>query len=91
MSKSRKQGAPKKRAAGRLSYLDQREYDTIEERIVTAEKDKERFEQALTDPEIASDPERLSKSWEELEACQTQIEALYQRWEELERKKEEGG
>ncbi len=88
--KSQKQPSPKKPASGRLSYMDQRDYDTIEERILEAEENKERLEQIINNPAVAADPERLQQGWSELEECQKHVEQLYQRWDELEQKKEQG-
>lgn len=89
--KSRKQPPSKKPASGRLSYMDQRDYDTIEERILEAEENKERLEEIINDPAVAADPEKLRQCWAELEKCQKDVEQLYQRWDELEQKKEQGG
>ena len=80
-----------KSTGGRLSYMDQRDYDTIEARIQEAEEKKERLENIINDPAVAADPEKLQQSWAELEECQKNVEQLYQRWDELEQKKEQGG
>jgi ATP-binding cassette subfamily F protein uup len=70
--------------------MDQREYDTIEERILEAEENKERLEKIINDPVVAANPEKLQQGWSELEESQKNVEQLYQRWEELEQKKEQG-
>jgi len=88
--KPHKQSSAKKTAGGRLTYMDQRDYDTIEARIQEAEEQKERLEAVINDPEVAADPERLQQGWSELERCQRDVEKLYERWEELEQKKEQG-
>jgi ATP-binding cassette subfamily F protein uup len=88
--KSQKQTSSNKTASGRLSYMDQREYDTIEERILEAEENKERLEKKINDPVVAANPEKLQQGWSELEESQKNVEQLYQRWEELEQKKEQG-
>lgn len=88
--KSQKQTSSNKTASGRLSYMDQREYDTIEERILEAEENKERLENIINDPVVAANPEKLQQGWSELEESQKNVEQLYQRWEELEQKKEQG-
>ncbi len=89
-SKAKKQPAVPKTGSGRLSYMDQRDYDTIEARIQEAEENKERLENSINDPAVAADPDKLQQSWTELEECQKAVEQLYQRWDELERKKEQG-
>jgi ATP-binding cassette subfamily F protein uup len=87
--KAQKQPLPKKKASGRLSYMDQRDYDTMEELILEAEEKKERLEGIINDPAVAADPEKLQQSWSKLEECQKYVEELYQRWDELEQKKEQ--
>ncbi len=89
-TKAQKQPLGLKSSSGRLSYMDQRDYDTIEVRIQEAEEKKERLENIIKDPAVAADPDKLQQCWTELEACQGQVEQLYQRWDELERKKEQG-
>jgi ABC transport system ATP-binding/permease protein len=74
--------------AGRLSYLDQREYDQLEEKIETAEILQEQLEEQIADPLFASDPEKLAECWQKLEQVKEEVEDLYARWDELERKKE---
>lgn len=88
--KSEKQTLSNKTASGRLSYMDQREYDTIEERILEAEENSERLGKIINDPAVAANPEKLQQGWSELEESQKNVEQLYQRWGELEQKKEQG-
>ncbi len=72
---------------GKLSYLDQREYDTMEERILEAEEKIESLQQLIDDPETAANSVRLAEIWGQLEKIQTEVEKLYERWDELEQKK----
>ena len=81
-----KPAAPKK-GQGRLSYMDQREYDQIEETIATEEVRVEELQKKMEEPEIVSDPTELARCWQELEAAQVEVERLYNRWDELEEKK----
>ncbi len=74
--------------AGRLSYLDQREYDQLEEKIEAAEIHQEQLEEQIASPACASDPEKLAECWQKLEKVKQEVEDLYSRWDELERKKE---
>ena len=75
---------------GRLSYLDQREYDQMEEKILVVEELQERLQAQLEGPEMSADPQRLAEIWQELEKARSEAAALYDRWDELERKKEFG-
>ncbi len=72
---------------GRLSYLDQREYDQMEGKILEAEELLEGYQKKLDDPETAADPIKLNESWQEMEKLKAEIEILYERWEVLEEKK----
>ena len=86
----KKRAGKRKNPPGRLSYMDQREYDMMEEKILAAEEHKEQLEAAIGSPEVTADPARLQETWLELEKVQAQVEHLYARWEELEQKKEQG-
>lgn len=72
---------------GRLSYMDQREYDQIEQHIEETESHLEGVELLINSPQIAADPVRLQQYWEVQQKLQTRIDALYERWNELERRK----
>ncbi|MCI5193275.1 MAG: ABC transporter ATP-binding protein [Candidatus Electrothrix sp. AU1_5] len=73
-----------KKSAKKLSYMDQREYDQMEEKILEAETRQEELETAIQEPELAADPAKLAECCEELEIVQQEISDLYARWEELE-------
>lgn len=75
---------PKKRKPGKLSYMDQRDYDTMEERIGLAEELVEQLQQEMEEPETVADPEALDACWKKLQSAEDELEALYSRWEELE-------
>ncbi|MDP3480816.1 MAG: ABC-F family ATP-binding cassette domain-containing protein [Desulfoprunum sp.] len=76
-----------KKKTGRLSYLDQREYDQMEGRISAAESLQEELQRTMELPETVADPARLTESWQSLEEVGREIEILYARWDELEEKK----
>ena len=81
--------ATQKSSKGRLSYMDQREYDQIEE-IISAEENKvELLQKKMELPEIVTNPDELTQCWQDLEAAQLEVERLYSRWDELEEKKNE--
>lgn len=80
----------KKKKAGKLSYLDQREYDQIEERILEAEEEQERLQALMESPDTASDPDRLHECWVALQEAQARVTQLYDRWHELEVRKNGG-
>lgn len=87
--KAQKEQAPakKKVAAGRLSYMDQREYDRIEDDIATAEAGVEELEAEMAHPEVVADSSKVADVWAKLELARAEVEKMYARWEELEEKK----
>ena len=73
--------------AKRLGYLEQREWDGMEQAIEEAESAAEVCRLAAEDPGIASDPAELEKRYRALEAARTEVARLYERWAELETKR----
>jgi ATP-binding cassette subfamily F protein uup len=71
----------------KLSYLEAREYMTMEERIAAAEAKRVEKRAAFEDPGIASDAARLMTAQAEMEAAQSEVDELYARWAELEEKR----
>lgn len=74
--------APKKR----LSYLEQREYEQIEQRVAEAEARLAEAQARLQAPETVRDAARLEACWQEMRAAQEEVDRLYARWAELEEK-----
>jgi ABC transport system ATP-binding/permease protein len=70
--------APKRK----LSYLEQREWDRMEARILEAEQQLSARQRELQ--EAASEGKRLAEAYERLQETQNLIEDLYARWAELE-------
>jgi ABC transport system ATP-binding/permease protein len=70
----------------RLGYLEQREWNAMEARILEAEERLDACRRAASDPAVASDHEALAERLEALGAAQAVVEQLYARWAELEGK-----
>jgi ATP-binding cassette subfamily F protein uup len=70
----------------KLSYLEAREFATMEARIAEAERQLQSRRAVLEDPSIASDGPRLLAASAELQQAQNVVDALYARWSELEEK-----
>jgi ABC transport system ATP-binding/permease protein len=68
----------------KLSYKDQRDWDTLEERILTAETELAEVEAKANDPRNASDASKVLELHGTLEAKRAEIDRLYARWAELE-------
>jgi ABC transport system ATP-binding/permease protein len=73
-------GKPKK-----LSYKEQRDWDTLEERILTAETELAALEAQANDPAAVSVASRVLELHQAHESKRAEIDALYARWAELER------
>jgi ABC transport system ATP-binding/permease protein len=79
--------APRRRAPSRrLGYLEQREWDGMEQAILDAETALRTWEAAVEDPAIASDPAALQARYAALEEARGAVDRLYARWAELEAK-----
>jgi ABC transport system ATP-binding/permease protein len=71
----------------KLSYLEAREYEAIEQSVADAEQLLQVKRVQLEDPEIVSDGPRLMTAHTEMEQAQELVDTLYARWAELEKKK----
>jgi ATP-binding cassette subfamily F protein uup len=71
-------------AKKKLSYLEQREWEQMENRILEAEAELERHQAALQDPQVASDGLQLQQTYEQMKTAQKRVDDLYSRWAELE-------
>jgi ATP-binding cassette subfamily F protein uup len=72
--------------AKRLTYLEKREWEGMEQTILDAEEQLVTCRQAVEDPSVASDPVVLAARWKALEAARAEVDRLYARWAELETK-----
>jgi ABC transport system ATP-binding/permease protein len=72
--------APRKK----LSFNQQREWDTIEARIAEAETKVKGLEAELQSPAIASNAARIIALADEVAVAQTEVDRLFARWAELE-------
>jgi len=85
--------APRAASAGgspaktKLSYMEAREYSSIEERVAAAEELLQSKRVQLEDPAIASDGPSLLAAHKEMDEAQGKVDELYRRWSELEKKK----
>ncbi|HVS33106.1 MAG TPA: ABC-F family ATP-binding cassette domain-containing protein [Thermoanaerobaculia bacterium] len=70
----------------RLSYLEQREFDAMEQAVLDAETRLDDARRRAGDPAIAADAVALQERFEQLAAAQAEVDRLYARWSELESK-----
>ena len=78
--------APPTGGKKKLSYLEVREFATLEQRIAQAEKELGILRVALEDPTMVSDAPRLHVTYAQMEKTQKEVDKLYARWAELEQK-----
>jgi ATP-binding cassette subfamily F protein uup len=74
------------RKAKKLSYLERREWDGMEESVLAAEAHLEEARLRAADPSIASNAAALQTRLAELALAQATADRLYARWAELEAK-----
>ncbi len=77
-----REAAPKKK----LSYLEQREWDGMEQKILKAESGVAAAQASLTEASAAGDGARIEASYAALKEAEAEVERLYARWAELEGK-----
>jgi ATP-binding cassette subfamily F protein uup len=75
-------------ASGRkkLSYLEAREYATIEQHVADAEEVLRAKQTALEDPAIVSDAAKILVAHADYDAAKAVVDELYIRWAELDSK-----
>ncbi|MGO4209667.1 ABC-F family ATP-binding cassette domain-containing protein [Terriglobus sp. 2YAB30_2] len=67
----------------KLSYLEAREFATIEQRVEEADERVSALKAKLEDHAVATNANELQATLAELETAQTEMETLYARWAEL--------
>jgi len=70
----------------KLGYMEQREYDGLEKRIMEAEAEAAAIEATLNDPATLADHAKMSKACRDAGQAHERVAALYARWAELEAK-----
>jgi ATP-binding cassette subfamily F protein uup len=70
--------------ARRLGYLEQREWDGMEQRVLVAEAKLAGARSRAEDPSIGSDAAALQERLQAVEQAQREVDILYERWAELE-------
>ena len=77
--------APRPKAK-RLTYLEQREWDGLEQRVLAAEARLAEGKLRAEDPSIATDAAALRERLQALDEAEAEVGRLYERWAELEAK-----
>jgi ATP-binding cassette subfamily F protein uup len=74
------------KSKGKLSYLEKKEYEGIEEKILKLEQEAVELNALLEKPETAEDPRKLNEVCQAIGLIENQIEQAYLRFEELDKK-----
>jgi ABC transport system ATP-binding/permease protein len=74
-------------AKKKLSYLESREMEGMEERILVAEQELEALRAAMQAPDVVSDAVKLHETYQQMKAAEARVDELYARWAELEAKR----
>lgn len=69
----------------KLSFKDQRDYETIEAKILQLEDELAEKEKLMHLPETVANSSKVSELYTEVSSLQKEIEKLYARWAELEK------
>ncbi len=83
---SRKEEKAIPQSKKKLSYLEKKEYEEMEDRIAALEARRKDWMPLMEDPNIAGNNQKLTEVCAALHAIDMEIERLYVRWEELEQK-----
>ena len=76
----------KARVKKKLSYMEAREYQSMEDKVTEAEEAAAAARDAAEDPAIATDSVRLQDALKKVDDTQAVLDTLYARWAELESK-----
>jgi ATP-binding cassette subfamily F protein uup len=85
--KSEKKPVPTPAPAKKLSYMEQRDLEQMEAKVLAAETELEKCQQALGDPRIMADRHRMGEASKKAADAQTVVDKLYKRWQDLEAKR----
>jgi ATP-binding cassette subfamily F protein uup len=81
--------SPASKQRSKLTYNEQRELETLPDKIATLEAELEKLHQTMANPSFyRQNPAEIVKSKTELQSLETQIAEAYHRWEELETRRE---
>lgn len=70
----------------KMNYSEKREWEQMEGKILTLEKEIEALQAQIHDPLIVSQPDKLQQACQELDRKQQALDTLFHRWQELELK-----
>lgn len=87
IEKPKEEKEPLPSSKPKLSYHEKKEYGEIEGKIGKLEEEVKLLNRRLEEPELQNDPQALTEVCRAIGLAETQIEQLYLRWHELDKKK----
>ncbi|MBC8317203.1 MAG: ABC-F family ATP-binding cassette domain-containing protein [Desulfobulbaceae bacterium] len=84
--KGKVKSSPKK--SNKLTYKERLELEAMEKTILEAEEELNICKLKVEDPEISIDPAELSVWCNRLQECQDNVDSLYSRWGDLEKRQD---
>lgn len=82
----KKEKAAKNNKSNKLTYKEQREFDSLESVILQKENDLKSLQEQIQHSENATDAKKLAELSAQISSTEKEIESMYQRWTELETK-----
>ncbi len=86
--KNRKKIKPKPAGPGKLTFKEKLELEKMEENILGLEEELDECREQLAVPEVMNDPSTLALWCARLQEYQEKSDRLYERWDELESKRQ---
>ena len=77
-----KSAPPVKEKAKKLSYMEQREWDGIEEKVTAVETALAEAQAKLGDPAVMADRQKMSAASTAAAVAQKAVDKMYARWQE---------
>jgi ATP-binding cassette subfamily F protein uup len=84
---AKQENKPSPSPVKKLSWMEQREWDQMEAKILAAETELEACQQHLGDPGVMADRHRMAEASKKAAEAQTTVDKLYKRWQDLEAKR----
>jgi ATP-binding cassette subfamily F protein uup len=85
-SQPKEAAAPRTQVKKKLSYIEAREWEGMEQQVLEAESELAAAQAEMQSPEVASDGPRLQAAYQRMQTAEAKVAALYERWAELEAK-----
>ncbi len=70
----------------RLNYMEQREWEQMETKVMEAEEALEKAKAEMGEPAVLADRNKLDAACRKVDGAQKEVDRLYERWGELEEK-----